>query len=264
MSEIVLHLDGEAPPEPISPRTPHIGHAIFFLVFALGTVTMAQLLSIGVAHMMPAYHELSLRELSQLPKITVIASFMAYTLVLVLARLFFPTIWHRSFASGIAWNWNAVRTNWRWLVPAGICISVASAACESFLAIPKDLPVDKFFSSRTDLWLVSILGIFLAPAFEEICFRGFLLPAIAIAWDWLRLPRTPEARLRWQTTNRVSPTGICRWRGGDEHRVCRDARQAAQLYARTAGGSLLREHRALGSADTAQVSGGFVGGACEL
>ncbi len=190
------------------PRTPHIGHAVFFFVFAFGTVAVTQAVSIGVAHMMPAYHALPLREVVHLPKITILSSLVAYMLVLQLAILFFPTLWHRSFAQGISWNAAAVRRNWWWLILAGVSISILSAASEFFLSIPKDLPVDRFFSSQTDLWLVTVLGTLLAPVFEEICFRGFLLPAIAIAWDWFALPRTPLAREHWRSTNTLSPVGL--------------------------------------------------------
>jgi membrane protease YdiL (CAAX protease family) len=209
VSELMLHLESDAPlAEPVAPRTPHIGHAIFFLIFALGTVTLTQLAAVGVAHLIPQFHALSFQQLAQLPKVTVLSSFIAYTLVLALAILFFPTIWHRSFASGISWNPAAVRHNWNWLIPAGVGLALISAASESFLSVPKDLPVDRFFSSQIDLWLVSILGTLLAPMFEEICFRGFLLPAVAIAWDWFALPRTPEARLQWHSTNNISPAGL--------------------------------------------------------
>lgn len=205
-----IELLGEPHPaiEYAPPRTPHIGHAAFFLVFALGTVTIVQLVGVGVAHLMPAYHALSFLELTHLPKITILSTFIAYTFVLSLAIFFFPTIWHRSFASGIAWNAAAVRRNWWRLIPIGVAVAIVSALSESLLSVPKDLPVDQFFSSRTDLWLVSILGTLLAPAFEEICFRGFLLPAVAIAWDWFALPRTPEARTRWNSTDTLSPAGL--------------------------------------------------------
>jgi len=208
VTEPVLHLAGDAPPEPVPSRTPHMGHAVFFLVFALGTVSAAEFCSIGIAHLIPAYHALTLHQLAQLPKVTILSSCIAYTLVLVLAILFFPMVWHRSFASGIQWNAAAVRTKWRWLIPVGVALAILSAASEALLSIPKNLPVDKFFSSQTDLWLVTILGTLLAPVFEEICFRGFLLPAIAIAWDWFALPRTPEARAQWSSTNNISTPGM--------------------------------------------------------
>ncbi len=47
-----------------------------------------------------------------------------------------------------------------------------------------------------------LMGTFLGPLFEEIAFRGFLLPAFATAYDWLSLERTPAGLRRWtQTTD---------------------------------------------------------------
>ena len=202
-------LEEDSTPANIVPsRTPHMGHAVFFLVFALGTVSLTELSGVGIAHLIPAYHALTLHQLAQLPKITIFSTLIAYTLVLFLSILFFPVVWHRSFANGISWNAAAVRSKWRWLIPVGVALAILSAASEALLSIPKNLPVDKFFSSQADLWLVTILGTLLAPAFEEICFRGFLLPAIAIAWDWFALPRTPEARAQWSSTNTLSTPGL--------------------------------------------------------
>jgi len=32
--------------------------------------------------------------------------------------------------------------------------------------------------------MLTAFGIFIAPLFEEMIFRGFLVPAMATAWDW--------------------------------------------------------------------------------
>jgi membrane protease YdiL (CAAX protease family) len=35
---------------------------------------------------------------------------------------------------------------------------------------------------------------------EELAFRGFLLPALATAYDWLALERSPAGLQRWQSS----------------------------------------------------------------
>jgi hypothetical protein len=40
--------------------------------------------------------------------------------------------------------------------------------------------------------MVALFGTFLAPVCEELAFRGFLLPSLASAWDWLRGFRRPS------------------------------------------------------------------------
>ena len=42
------------------------------------------------------------------------------------------------------------------------------------------------------MWLVALFGTFLAPVFEELAFRGFLLPSLASAYDWMRGGRNDE------------------------------------------------------------------------
>jgi len=58
--------------------------------------------------------------------------------------------------------------------------------------------------TATSAWLITLFGTIVAPLFEEICFRGFLLPAFAIAYDWLSLSRTEQARVHWQTTTSIT------------------------------------------------------------
>jgi membrane protease YdiL (CAAX protease family) len=65
-------------------------------------------------------------------------------------------------------------------------LSLAVQFLSNYLPIPKTLPIDDFFRTSADVWLVALFGTFLAPVFEELAFRGFLLPSLASAYDWLR------------------------------------------------------------------------------
>ena len=78
----------------------------------------------------------------------------------------------------------------------------------NFITSPKALPIDDFFITQWDAWLLTIFGTIVAPIFEEVCFRGFLMPAFAIAYDWISMPRTPVSRLRWQTTTTLTPAAL--------------------------------------------------------
>jgi membrane protease YdiL (CAAX protease family) len=44
--------------------------------------------------------------------------------------------------------------------------------------MPKTLPIDQFFETPREAWLLSIFGITLAPLMEELFFRGFLYPVL--------------------------------------------------------------------------------------
>src|SRR5205809_765546 len=65
------------------------------------------------------------------------------------------------------------------LVPSGIVLSRTTHAISSLVPLPRNVPVNAFFRTPSDVWLVAAFGTLLAPLFEEVVFRGFLLPAFA-------------------------------------------------------------------------------------
>ncbi len=132
--------------------------------------------------------------------------------------LLFPFFWRRPFGQGIHWRAFIVRRHTWPLVGIGVATSVVVQLLSNFLPIPKELPIDKFFTHPLGVWLIAIFGVTVAPAFEELAFRGFLLPSLASAWDWViqraRTPRDllggPAAQQRpegeWQQQTAVYPS----------------------------------------------------------
>lgn len=186
-------------------RIPHLGHAILFVSFAGSILILAQALLLGFFTMHTGQ---KVAASVQHPKLLVASMAIAYVSTLVTSWLFFPLLWHRSFSEGLQWNFNALRRNVLKLVGLGLVLGWTVQAISSLIPMPKSIPMDKFFHTPSDVWLVTLFGTFLAPAFEEICFRGFLLPAFAIAYDWLSLPRTPVEQQRWQTTTNLTAAGL--------------------------------------------------------
>jgi uncharacterized protein len=86
----------------------------------------------------------------------------------------------------VQWNFSVVRRRWPVLLASGVGLSLIVQFSSNFLPIPKSLPIDDFFRTPGDVWMVALFGTFVAPVFEELAFRGFLLPSLASAWDWLR------------------------------------------------------------------------------
>jgi uncharacterized protein len=138
------------------------------------------------------------------PKILIGSEALSYIATLAVSWFLFPLLWKRSFAEGIQANPDAALRNAIRLVPLGIVLSFTVQAISSLATMPKDIPMDEFFRTPSDIWLVTAFGILLAPLFEEVLFRGFLLPAFAIAYDWLSLPRTPAAYDQWHTNNKLT------------------------------------------------------------
>ena len=187
------------PPEPPS-RVPHLGHALLFLAVTLILLLLAQGLLVTLTH--PA-HVADIQ-----PKLILASETFTYIATLVASFFLFPLLWQRPFLFGLHWNAPAARRNLLRLLPLGLILSAIVEGLSTLISLPKELPMDDFFRTPTDVWLITVFGIFLAPMFEEVLFRGFLLPAFAIAYDWLCLPRTEAARASWQSSNALSTPSL--------------------------------------------------------
>ena len=195
--------EGAPPLEPPT-RIPHLGHAVLFLAIAGLFLLLIQLLTLGFAH--PAAAATSKYGFSA--KFLVGSEALSYLATLALSWFIFPILWKRPFAEGIQANLDAARRNALRLIPIGIVLSISVQAISSLATMPKDIPMDDFFRTLSDVWLVTAFGTLVAPLFEEVLFRGFLIPAFAIAYDWLSLPRTPAAREAWHATNKLTPPAL--------------------------------------------------------
>ena len=209
----------ELPPDPPT-RIPHLGHALLLLLLTVVFLALAQgalflrqplhsvaklppvtqTLPQAAPHVQPRPEETVALD----PQLAMAAEFLTFVATLGAAWLLFPRLWQRPFLMGLAWNGDAARRNAVRLIPLGIVVSFGVQGLSTLVAVPKTLPVDDFFRTATDAWIVTLFGVFVAPVFEEIFFRGFLVPAFAIAYDWLSLPRTPAARETWERSNALT------------------------------------------------------------
>lgn len=187
-------------------RIPNIGHAVIFVLFVGLLLLLAQVLLAEIGKS-PA----SLRGgviTVQHPVLQIFSMAGVYFVALLAAAAFFPLLWHRSFGGGIQWNFAAARAQTGQLISLGFVLGLMMQLVTHYISSPKTMPIDEFFTSPATAWLITLFGTIVAPVFEEICFRGFLLPAFAIAYDWLSLPRTDEARYRWRSTTTLTPQSL--------------------------------------------------------
>jgi uncharacterized protein len=191
---------------PIPRRIPNPGHALLFLLIAAVFLILFEFATMVIGGVPTAVHAGVTTVLH--PRLQLAAEAATYFATLLTAWLVFPLLWHRSFLDGIRWNWTTARTQAARLIPLGLLLGTMSAAVDYFIQSNKPHPIDDFFLNPGTAWLLTFFGIFVAPAFEEICFRGFLIPAFAIAYDWLSLPHTPAGRAHWQTTNTLTPVSL--------------------------------------------------------
>jgi membrane protease YdiL (CAAX protease family) len=176
----------------IARRIPHLGHALLFFLLALTFLFTAS------AGLLLVLHTLSATVILQHPFAAIMSQIVAYALTFAVAIPVFSMLWGRSFADGINWTWRAARLRWWQLLMLGCMLSIVAQLLEHLVKNPVTTDITKLLATPQAAWLTVFFGIFIAPVSEEIAFRGFLLPALATAYDWLALERTPAGRDRWQ------------------------------------------------------------------
>jgi membrane protease YdiL (CAAX protease family) len=177
----------EVPSPPPPPRRiPNFGHTVLFFTVA---IIVLLLTSVSVFALVMGFHLLGTETPEQLlrePRLLIPSMAVAYLIAGGIVWAIFTYLWQRTFLQGLHWNFAAVRRRWKPLLAGGIVLSLVVQFLSNFLPVPKTLPIDDFFRTSADVWLVALFGTFVAPLFEELAFRGFLLPSLASAWDWLQ------------------------------------------------------------------------------
>jgi uncharacterized protein len=174
------------PPPPPPRRIPNFGHTVLFFTVA---IVVLLLTSVSVFALAMGFHLLGTETPEQLlrePRLLIPSMAAAYLIAGAIVWAIFTYLWQQTFLRGLHWNFAAVRRRWVPLLAGGIVLSLAVQFLSNFLPVPKTLPIDDFFRNSADVWMVALFGTFVAPLFEELAFRGFLLPSLASAWDWLQ------------------------------------------------------------------------------
>ena len=164
-------------------RIPHLGHLALLVALASIGLLCSSVLVLAGMH----FHLFGVATLDRAKSDVhyTLGSTAALYLATFAAALFvLPLVWHKSFFAGIQWNGaTALRLRW-WLFGAGGLCFLLAMLDEILLPSPAKAPIDEMFRSPGAAWLMLAFGVTIAPFFEEIFFRGFLLPTLATAWDW--------------------------------------------------------------------------------
>jgi membrane protease YdiL (CAAX protease family) len=179
---------------------PHLGHTLVF--FSL-TALMVFLCAAATLGLITGLQHVSAEAAgNDYPAANLVAQGAGYILALLTSAKLFPRLWEKSFLAGIEWNFLALKRNWQKLLALGITLSAAAQYAEDrFIHMPDHAPVERVFTTQHGAYITMVMAVILAPLLEEIAFRGFLLPALAIAYDWLALERTPAGLQKWQSSS---------------------------------------------------------------
>lgn len=181
-------------------RIPHLGHTILFF----SILAFCVMLCIAVA--LAVVHATSPGTVVQHPLTVALGQILGYVLAIGVAVLVFPMLWTVSFWQGIHWTWRQARLQWWKFLALGVAMSALAQGADQLFKTPNDPDILKLFSTPLAAWLTVTLGTFIPTFVEEVAFRGFLLPSLATAYDWLSLERSPAGLDRWQRTT-IHSTG---------------------------------------------------------
>lgn len=185
----------EPPPPPV--RIPHLGHFLLLLaLLAFGFVCAVVVVLIALHFHV---HGVSTLEGTKTDIYYTLGSEgLGYLFTVLACMAVFPLLWHKSLFAGIQWNAaTAIRLRAR-LVGAAVACLLLALLNSVVLPGPSHAPIEDIFREPGAAWLLAIFGVTVAPFFEELFFRGFLLPALCTAYDWCAekmydAPRRPLA-----------------------------------------------------------------------
>ncbi|RRA49702.1 CPBP family intramembrane metalloprotease [Acidipila sp. EB88] len=169
---------------------PHLGHALLLIVLAVVLVSAGQFLALLAAQQLHVEGHHSLRGYADLmrndARWLIPSEALGYLLVLAAAVPIFRAMWHRGFAAGVHWNLAVAKRYAGRLVLCGLGCGCLIALLGSQLPMPQDPPImADMMHSPAGAWMMLLFGVTGAPLFEELVFRGFLLPAFLNAFRWL-------------------------------------------------------------------------------
>jgi len=110
------------------------------------------------------------------PEVIVGGQLLAYFLVVVVMYRMVSVQSDGRVLEAIRWNWP---NSWTSYLVAGVALALCLVPFQYFLPMPKHAPIDDFFRTARDAYVLSLFGVLFAPLFEELFFRGFLYPALA-------------------------------------------------------------------------------------
>jgi membrane protease YdiL (CAAX protease family) len=121
------------------------------------------------------YPSVSFGELAKYPGLIVLSQAFAYLAVFGYMYVLGSRDPERPFLRAIRWNFPS---SWTRYLLFGVVLSIGLQLFARLLPIPKHMPMDQFFQTTRQAYMLSLFGITFAPFFEEMFFRGFLYPVL--------------------------------------------------------------------------------------
>ena len=161
-------------------RIPNLMHFFSFIALTVVAFVLSEIVVLALAHGVSV--EASLKD----ERLQLFVNVLTYLIALSIAYFVMPLFWNRSFSDGLKWNFAKASP---WLGLGGLILGFGAQGVTVFIPHQKELPIEEMFHNPSIIWFLLVFAVVIGPLFEEVVFRGFLLPGIAITVDWLRIPR---------------------------------------------------------------------------
>ena len=172
-------------------RIPNFGH---LLLLSLLIIVAFSILVIALA-LASHFHLFGLRLSSKSATdlgFNLASEAILYLVTFGFSLFVFPMVWNESLFAGLQWRGTvALSKFWSLAAMALGCFGLA-ALDQILMPGPANSPIEKMISSPGAAWLMFAFGVTMAPFFEEMFFRGFLLPSLCTACDWIAEKMRPS------------------------------------------------------------------------
>ncbi len=171
---------------PVRPpvRLPHFGH--LSLLIPIGGIAFA--CTVAALFFPMRFHwfgwSLSTQAAANNIQLILASEAILYLIVFGISYLVFPLFWNENFFAGLQWRGAAALERFWPLAATALGCAGLALLDEVLMPGPSNAPIEKMMRTPGAAWLMFAFGTTLAPFFEEMFFRGFLLPALCTAWDW--------------------------------------------------------------------------------
>ena len=132
--------------------------------------------TLAVARVAISKQNIPVRELADNPLVALGAQSLTELAILIFMVAWIGRRSQQGFWEAIHWNWRGRRV--LRLLLGGFGLALLAEFTSRYLPIPKSLPVEKYFSDTAAAYLMSVLGVALAPLLEEVFFRGLFYPRV--------------------------------------------------------------------------------------
>ena len=173
----------EQPQIPHVVRIPNFGHLLILAILVIFGWMCAGLLTLGALHF-NLYGVSTIQKAVTEIHYTLGSMIAVYLSAFIAALIVFPMLWGKSFFAGIQWNGETALRHSLGLFGAAFLCFLFALVNGLLMPGPDNTPINKIFRAPGAAWLLFAFGITAAPFFEELFFRGFLLPALCTAFDW--------------------------------------------------------------------------------